>query len=203
MELEKEQVLDYYELEEELKQLGALASASEAHGILIGQLAGGLELDTMMWLQQFLLAVGAKSEPSGESANWLSHLLGFSRESLLAEDFSFQPLLPDDDDPLSLRLNRISEWCSGFLAGFGSAGDHEGRELDEEVASALKDLAAICQVETELTDESLEQAESDFFSLNEFVRMAALLVYTEFGLARDESVCETDSGDDKSNPTLH
>ena len=60
MDEDPQDILDYYELGAELKRIEAVATSAEAHGILVGQLAGGLKLDGLMWLKQFLMGIGVK-----------------------------------------------------------------------------------------------------------------------------------------------
>ena len=48
-DLAKEQVLDYYELQAELKKMDAASSTEESHGILVGQLCGGNRLEGLSW----------------------------------------------------------------------------------------------------------------------------------------------------------
>ena len=80
-------------------------------------------------------------------------------------DFSFEPLLPDDQDDMTVRLERIGDWCSGFLAGFGSTGERDDRTFTEEIHDAFRDLAEISQVDTEIQGEADEgEAEESVIS---------------------------------------
>ena len=41
---------------------------------------------------------------------------------LRGDEMEFELLLPDDDAPLEQRATALSQWCQGFLYGFGTGG---------------------------------------------------------------------------------
>lgn len=186
MSLQAEDVLDYYELEAELQKIDSLASPSEAHGIPCGQLSGGQKADAMAWLKAYLPNIGVKREPWQNTREWLYMLRQFTLEELTDNQFNFMPLLPDDQDPLDQRLGSLAEWCSGFLAGFGSTGSRKPEEFTEDSLTALRDIQQISQVDTEIEEE--EDGENAYFEVLEYVRMAALMIFTEFAMGRDQLV---------------
>lgn len=186
MQLQAEDVLDYYELEAELQKVESLASPSEAHGILCGHLSSGQKMDNMAWLKDYLPNVGVKREPSNNTREWLYQLRQHTLEELTDNQFNFMPILPDDQDPLDERLSALAEWCSGFLAGFGSAGARKPEEFTEDALTALKDIQQISRVDTEIDEE--EDGEAAYFEVLEYVRMAALMIFTEFTLSRENMI---------------
>jgi len=186
MSLQAEDVLDFYELEAELRKIDAMASPAEAHGILCGQISGGLKDDQLAWLKQYLPNLGVKGEAWDNTREWFCELHRFTLEEMSDDQFNFMPLLPDDGDPLADRLNSLAEWCSGFLAGFGSAGARRPEEFTEDALSALRDIQQISQVDTEIDEE--EDGEAAYFEVLEYVRMAALMIFTEFGMDKDNAV---------------
>ncbi len=184
--VQPEDILDYYELEAELGKIQALTSPSEAHGILCGQLSGGMKADGLAWLKLYLPNLGVKREPWEDSREWFFQLRNFTLEELTDDQFNFMPLLPDDEDPLQQRLTSLAEWCSGFLAGFGSTGERKKEDFSEDCLMALRDLQQISQVDTDVEEE--EMGESAFYEVLEYVRMAALMLFTEFALDRDRMI---------------
>lgn len=186
MSLQPEDVLDYYELEAELGKIQALASPSEAHGILCGQLSGGLKVDGLAWLKLFLPNLGVKREPWDDSRQWFVELRNMTLSELADDQFNFMPILPDDEDPLETRLAALAEWCSGFLAGFGTTGERKKQDVSEDCLMALRDLQQISQVDTDIEEE--EMGEAAYFEVLEYVRMAALMLFTEFALVRDRLI---------------
>ena len=61
------------------------------------------------------------------------------------EEMGFALWLPDDDEPLEERTEALARWCSGFLAGLGSAGQLDA--LSSEAREAIGDLQEIARAE--------------------------------------------------------
>jgi uncharacterized protein YgfB (UPF0149 family) len=120
-------------------------------------------------------------------------------EALTDEDLGFALLLPDDRVPLEERLAALGLWCGGFLSAFGvglgmtvnSGDDAAGFGLPDELQEIVDDLAAIAEVEPESAQDADEDADDDadpegqFMELEEFVRVAVLLIMSE--LARGDT----------------
>ena len=90
-------------------------------------------------------------------------------------DYTFQPLLPPDDEAMEDRLTSISEWTAGFLSGFTQG--ITIREATSEpipilTAEALKDMAAIAQVDT--AEGNSEDADRQLEDIIEYIRFAAI-----------------------------
>jgi len=145
---------------------------SEAHGAVVGIAAGGVERFS---LQSLVDLLGADALAGAEDVET------FVRESLtglLAEDMSFAPLIPDDDEPLGARLEALAEWTASFLAGLVAGLGERDQTLDalpEEAAEIVRDFSAIAQVEAG----GGEDAEADFVQLAEFVKVGTLLIVSE------------------------
>jgi len=197
----REQVVDYYELEAELAKIKADASPEEAHGILCGELCGGNVLEGIMWLKHFLPDIGVKREPWDDTRDWFYALRTFVLEDLQSPEFDFTPLLPDDEEPLTKRLHAIGAWCSGFLAGFGGEGERDEKAFSKDIRAAFRDLAAISQIDTDFDGEPEQEDERNFFEVLEYVRMAALMVFTEFALVHQSA--PEHANNTSEPPTLH
>mgnify|MGYP000938640154 CR=1 FL=1 len=178
MTVDREEILDFYEFGQDLKTIDALASPAEAHGILCGQLCAGSRLTGLGWLKQYLPMLGVKREPWEALTQRLYKLRHFCEEDLENPGMEFTLLLPDEEEKIETRLNALSEWCSGFLAGFGSVG-LASAPLPEEVGATIKDLQAISQVDVASADDNGEEGETDFFEVSEYVRMAVISLYQE------------------------
>ncbi|CBL43706.1 conserved hypothetical protein [gamma proteobacterium HdN1] len=164
--------------------MDALASAAEAHGILCGQLCAGSRLTGIGWLKQFLPMIGVKREPWEALTQRLYQLRHFCEEDLKGAELDFSPLLPDEEEPITARLNALSEWCSGFLAGFGSIG-LSAEIMPDEISAALKDLQAISQVDVASAEEQGESGENDFYEVFEYTRVVVIHLYQECVLRTD------------------
>ncbi len=79
---------------------------------------------------------------------------------------------------LSIRLHALSNWCEGFITGFGGAFAKGDSSLLEETREVLKDFTAIVNIDDSEQDE-LENAEQDFMEVLEYVRMATYSVFIQ------------------------
>lgn len=170
--------LNFDDLANLLAPLGTLNSPSELHGLLCGKLAGGAKLTEINWLLdavEFLDFIAAPDEQVRHALSRLYH----STNNQLQGEFNLKLMLPDDDNLLSERARALSEWCHGFLSGFGSV-EHQGkREISEEAEEMLQDLANIVQIQVE-DEEDEPSAEADYMEVTEYVRVVVSSLYFEF-----------------------
>lgn len=181
--------MTFEQLEELFFTLKINASPSGFHGFLCGRLccdAVGIKelvLATSGWL--------ALSEAQAEEAE--SIFEAFYRASISSlEDvsFLFQPILPDDELPLTERLVAVGDWCSNYISGLGDGMDQAFR-LSDDGKEALEDIAAIGQVSVDF--ETDDDGERDYAELVEFIRIAVQVVFSEL---RPEA-------DPRNDPTIH
>jgi hypothetical protein len=90
----------------------------------------------------------------------------------------FQLLLPDDDAPLAERAMALSQWCQGFLYGFGTGGAVPRDRLSGEVEEVLRDLTHISQASVE-TGADAEEEEQAYTEIIEYVRAGVQLIHDE------------------------
>lgn len=183
-----ESLISFELLNHLLVPVGALNSPAELHGMLAGKLAGGQRLEGEEWLTQaleFLDVItneehGVESDPEGKVQAELARLYHVTLAQLQDEGYSFQMLLPDDEAEMQDRTRAVGEWCHGFLTGFGSAGIDPDAKFSEEAADALRDMAAIVSI-GDGADEEEQEAEASLFEIVEYVRMAVLTLFSDFG----------------------
>nr|GFA59432.1 hypothetical protein [Tanacetum cinerariifolium] len=97
------------------------------------------------------------------------------KHELTGDDMAVVLLLPGDDEPLTARTAAMGQWCQGFLNGFARVGS---QPMSEDARDVLQDLAAIAQIQDTL--EESEDGESDYMEVMEYLRVAPLLLFTEF-----------------------
>jgi len=148
------------------------ATATELHGALCGWLAGGGE-DTPAWPARVLADAGAPAPAPGSA---LDRLRQATAAQLGDGEFTFELLLGEDDLPLRQRAQALFDWCRSFLGGFGLAAGAQP-PLSEEGAEALQDLARLAGASVQDIDEDEDEDESALSELEEFVRVAALLLH--------------------------
>jgi uncharacterized protein len=155
------------------QQLGLAASAAELHGALCGWLAGG-GADLAAWPAAVLADAGIAAPRSGDA---LDLLRAATAAQLDDRHFGFELVLADAGAPLSERADALFDWCRGFLGGFGLAAGAKP-PLSEEGGEALQDLARLAQASAEDFD-SADEDEDALAEIEEFVRVAALLLHSD------------------------
>jgi uncharacterized protein YgfB (UPF0149 family) len=170
---------DFDTLADGLVEEGALTvSPSELHGVLAGQVAAGARFDPASLLQRIQELFDIEPLQGEAVRKDVMCLYLATLQQFQAPDFSFELLLPDDDQPLPIRAEALGVWCSGFLSGFGLQERKGAQGLSVEGQETLRDLAQIVQISTE-ADADTEEDEGDLMEVQEYVRMAALLVFSE------------------------
>jgi hypothetical protein len=164
------------------RELGLRASTvhpAEAHGCLCGALCASRDYPSSDWLEEILPDDGATA-----AGGILARLYQESAAALAGPDLGFQPLLPDDEVALAVRVEALAAWCAGFLYGFGAAGQAAAkRMLTPDVTEVLADLARIAQAGAP-GPEPHEEDEGAYAELVEFLRAAVQLVYEELDAPR-------------------
>ncbi|WP_409524587.1 UPF0149 family protein [Nitrincola sp. MINF-07-Sa-05] len=187
------QLPDFDTLANNLIEEGVLTvSPSELHGILAGHLAAGARFDpdTLLRVVAELMDLDILS---GEKIKLiLLELYQITLAQLQSTEFSLQLLMPDDVHQLEQRADALGDWCSGFLSGFGLYAARHA-QLSEEVTETLHDLAQIAQIAAE-SEAAGDEDEADLMEVYEYVRMAALLVFTE---------CNPEPDEPGKQPVLH
>ena len=158
-----------------LRSLGVPQGGSEVHGLVTGLLAAGSKMKAPLVLDT--LAEWLETSIEGAEQAVLLQLYEEIVVSLQDAELSFEPLLPDDDDPVAERTLALGQWCSGFLAGFGLAGRFGDADLGEDLRELLSDLGKIAALDDEIPDD--EDNETDLVEIVEYVRMSAMLIFTE------------------------
>jgi yecA family protein len=188
------------ELASALVRLNTACTASELHGVMTGLLSGGARLNRNM-LQKVL-----EAHADGESAfddtlmAQLWQLQLKTLEELGASELVFSPLIPEDDDDLGHRVTALSDWCQGFLIGFGTAvRPNDTRVHEESVRETLQDIVHVANVDPSAQDND-EGDEFAYAELYEFVRMAAIHLFEEMAPPEEQ---HPHNEDVPENPTLH
>lgn len=172
-------VFDFDEFANHLLDQGVLASPSQLHGCLCGLLGAGASAQPEYGLDALSQALGL--ELHGELADRVMQLYIVTEAALQDDEYTFLPLLPDDDEEIAVRTAALASWCDGFLAGFAYAiagQEKNGDVLSQEAGEVLRDIAAMAQAEPP-EDESDEDAEDSYVELVEYLRVAVLNVFTD------------------------
>ena len=161
---------------------GLNLNPSALHGAMAGLLGAGFSPHTDQYFSATVAALekALAIDLTGDLVDFVSRLSLSTLSAIEDADYTFQPLLPAEDSPLEERLLSISEWSRGFLSGFTQGitlREAAGEPIPGMTAEALKDMAAIAQVDTAETDS--EEAERQLEDIIEFIRFAAINIVSE------------------------
>jgi hypothetical protein len=173
-----------------LEGLRSSVPAAEGHGCLCGALCTSAQYPLERWLEEIVPEEeivsedDERSDDNGQGA--LRLLFADTLRALRGEDMDFELLLPDDDVTLEGRASALSQWCQGFLYGFGTGQPVKMEELPADVSEVLRDLTHIGRASVELGENS-EEEEQAYAEVVEYVRVGVQLIHDEFREVRDNA----------------
>lgn len=169
-----------------LQSAGSTVPAAEGHGCLCGALCISADYSLERWFEEIVPAEeGAVAE---EIAQPLRLLFADTVAALRGDAMEFEPFLPDDEVPLEQRTAALSQWCQGFLYGFGSVRAVQAEELPSSIDEILRDLANISRAEVDV-GEAGEEQEQAYSDVVEYLRAGVQLVHDELiGLRQGEGL---------------
>ena len=166
-------MIDFDRVQVALEGLGANLDAAEAHGTLCALLLDNSDLPT--WLGHTLDDLPEAGDVlAAERLGVLEELFVTTAEQFESDELTLEILLPDEDDDFSLCLLGLSNWCQGFLYGFGVSAAASEEELDEDAREGLSDLLEISKLSHD--EEASEAAQQQFFEVVEHVRIITLML---------------------------
>jgi uncharacterized protein len=165
----------FKDFEDVLATAGGLADAAEAHGSLCGALCSVSPYRMQDWVNEILPDGAVLSD---ESAAMLERVFTATAAAFGEQGMEFEPLLPDEEQPLNGRANALALWCTGFLYGLGTGSISDLEALNGDVGEIVRDFTEISRAtgDDAESDESNEQA---YAELVEFIRVAAQVVFEE------------------------
>lgn len=170
----------FAEIARVLETLSATVPAAESHGCLCGALCMTLHYPLDRWLEEIIPDIDDVSEGDRHALDLLfTDTLG----GLRGDQMEFELLLPDDDVTLEQRATALSQWCQGFLYGFGSGRSLKSQELPPNVEEILRDLTHIGRATVD-AGESGEEEEEAYTEVVEYVRAGVQLIHDELTEAR-------------------
>lgn len=153
-------------------------SPAELHGQLCGYLASGVTLLLEDWLAMVaeFCDIGGWKEDASRAA--IVELYTATLTLMQNGEYALVPSISDDDAELCERGVTLSQWAHGFLAGYGLSG--QKNTLSDETKQILRDFANISGMQAEMRVlEDNNDNEADLTELVEYVRLSAMMMYTE------------------------
>jgi len=176
----------YEPLDQLLTSYGAIIGASEFHGLLVGALCCGANVERWLTIAEDNLDIPEQVPAPLQMAG--KEMYGVFDKLLAQRDYEFQLLLPPLEVELELSTRCLGEWVTGFLSAMGESGI-KADQLSRDSQELLGDMAAIAQISIEGESDS----EQDLIEVVEYVRVAVFSLYEEL----------TDDGADQSGKTIH
>lgn len=167
-----------------LKAFEATTSPAESHGLLCGLICNTLEkkpVDKRFWEISELTAKNVDEKKLERHKRTLSQMLKISRRQLKEMDFNFELMLTEEGMSLVDRVNELSSWCGGFVAGLGQdmIEAEKKKKHSPEFGEAIEKLIETAGISYTATEEATEEDEGHFVDVIEFIRVAVLLVASE------------------------
>ena len=160
-----------------LEQHEVMATPAEMHGVLCGLLCGGVALDADSWQGEFNSLVIDGYTFAAPIRQWLDGLFQQTLQALLSQS-GLSLLLPDDEEPMPVRLACLTEWTQAFLAGFAVM-QRELGGISAELQEMIEDLSNITQLDTD--GEVADEDESSYLVLYEHLKLAVMMAFDECG----------------------
>ena len=158
-----------------VKTHGVNQYPSEVHGLIAGWICAGSKWDAAD--RNANLSGWLGIDLDDEAALMLDGLYKAAEIGLRDDALSFRLLLPPDEIEVNERAAAVSFWCSGFLAGFGMTGRYQEGELSADIKEVMTDLSRIASFADAVPED--DENEADLIEISEYVRMSAVLVFTE------------------------
>ncbi|MEJ2361320.1 MAG: UPF0149 family protein [Gammaproteobacteria bacterium] len=183
-------VVDYHQLTHALERLQIAADAAECHGALSAVICLTGEAGLASWLPAHFPEVEAGIAEGNALASEARQLIVELYQSTLAQlqqgSFDYALLMPDDEEPLSVRTDALSHWCQGFMLGLRYSGVNEPGRLSGELAEILGDIEEISQVSSSALENS-EEEEQSYMELVEYLRVGVMLFCENLRSGSNES----------------
>lgn len=202
----------FAEVERVLEGLGSSVPAAEAHGCLVGALCTTPHYPMERWLEEIIPDDDRRADDDGQQA--LRLLYADTLNALRGENMDFEVLLPGDEIALATRAGGLSQWCQGFLYGFGTGKTPKQEDLPTNVNEILNDLTHIGRASVEIEGDSENETEEEAYAeVVEYVRVGVQLIHDELipaqahrvdvGEEAGEPPLDTDDSQDADPSTLH
>jgi len=173
-------------VEDGLRRADAPTDAAEAHGSLCGLVCALGTSGEVAWLAETLAEARPGDPVTRAAEQLLEELAAATRAALDGDGMTFQPLLPDDAEPLKARVDGLAQWCQGFNHGLFVAARLSGAEVElgsGNTAEVVSDFGEMAQVSVG-EEEADAAGEEAYAELVEYVRVSVQLVYEELGAVR-------------------
>ena len=156
---------------------------SELHGEISGLLCAGNPATHAGWFAEVFADRSMDDLLVREARQLVGQLYEATLEQMREDGFEYLLFIPDDSHSLQERAQCLTEWSQGFLYGLGLAGV-DARRLGEDAREAIADITEITRLDYESV-EADEDMELAYVELQEFLRVATLLIWEALSAIRE------------------
>ncbi len=187
-------LIDFASMQAILTSEDVKSHASELHGVLTGLVCAGFAFEDQGYIAMLNDLFHDSEHFPKAVKNAIKQLYSELWTSILDDSYSFNLLLPDDDDSMAERGHALSIWVQGFNLGFGLQ-QKDSPVVSADVKEVLTDFGEIANLSDEMEeDEDTEQA---YFEICEYVRISALLCFSELATPPNQNKS------DEERKTIH
>jgi uncharacterized protein YgfB (UPF0149 family) len=154
-------------------QQEAAGSAAEVHGIASALLCLDATSGAGDWMNE---AISRDADLLEDDKLLLINLFEHTQTLLESDEFLFDLFLPEEEQAIEDRAIALTQWCEGFLFGIGRI--QSNSQWHEEIDEILKDMVELTKMDTGLEEDD-EEAEAALIEIQEYLRAAVMLIYTE------------------------
>jgi uncharacterized protein YgfB (UPF0149 family) len=172
----------YADAEHILNHADLPVSPAECHGLLTGMLC--IARSSAFAIERICELLPEDAHTSlafTELQQFLMNLATLIIQQLADPELGFRLLLPDDSASIKTRSEDLGLWAAAFISGLGEAGILISSKNDSVLPEILNDLTAIAQINADDIGDT-EEEEKSLAELEEYLRIAALTIYTETAL---------------------
>jgi uncharacterized protein len=186
----------FREIASVLESAGSQVVAAEGHGCLCGALCTTPDYTVERWLEELIAADGEDLDIQLPPDEALRLLFVDTHRALRGDEMEFEPLLPDDDEPLERRATALSQWCQGFLYGFGTGKPIREADIKGQVDEVLRDFSHIARAAVDVGAAG-EDEETAYAEVVEYVRVGVQLIHDELDAIRNADLADAGSDDEE------
>jgi|GEM_PF-3486270 len=162
----------YPQLRDDLHDIGAVLSPSEAQGTLIGLWLGKGHASESEWLSELSDEASPNIMPASLKAIYTEVI----DQITSADNLGLSLIFPEDEQPFRDRLMALIEFAQSVLYGYAVGKGPDPAQLSPEAKEVFEDLQAIAALDDEV--DNTHDDEEDEINLHEIINYlsAALIV---------------------------
>ena len=174
--------MDYKSLDKIRISASITNNISEYHGIICSRLCFGIKEFNDLISKDSNTNNQIVSLQLKEFNTALTEIIDEQEKLFKSNALDFQPLLPDESEPIEVRAVALALWCEGFIDGYGMCIAELELDIksigDGGISEIIEDFSQISTL-SKTTVENGNEEELAYFEVVEFVKVGTQLVYEE------------------------